>query len=187
MKIIGLAGTNGAGKDTLGEILAKYHGFIFITVSDFLREEAKKRGLKPEREPLRQISAEWRRKKGLGVLVDMAVDEFKKTGKKFNGLVVGSLRNSGEAEAVKKAGGIMVWVDADPKIRYQRVASRQRDKESQMAYEEFLKDEKVEMQHRGDEATLSLSKVKAQADIFIENNSTLDDFRQKIEKALGLA
>src|SRR3990172_3268454 len=67
MKIIELAGTNGAGKDTLGEILAKYHGFIFITVSDFRREEAKKRGLKPEREPLRQISAEWRRKKGLGV------------------------------------------------------------------------------------------------------------------------
>ena len=45
MKIIGIAGTNGSGKDSLGEILAKNYGYMFVSGADFLRDEAKKRGL----------------------------------------------------------------------------------------------------------------------------------------------
>lgn len=186
-KIIGVAGTNGSGKDSLGEILAKYHGYMFVSGADFLREEAKKRGLPIEREVLRTISAEWRRKYGLGVLVDKAVKIFKQSNKKYKGLAVSPMRNPGEAQHIKDLGGVLIWVDADPKIRYDRISKRQRSTEDQKTFDEFLAEEQAEMQHSGDEATLSLSGVKAKADIFLENNGNdLEKFREDTKKALKL-
>lgn len=187
MKIIGTSGTNGSGKDSLGEILAKYHGYMFISVADFLREEAKKRGQQPSREVLRTISAQWRREKGLGVLVDMAMSKFKKAGGKYKGVVISPMRNVGEAKRLKEVGGTLVWVDADPKLRYQRITSRARDAESKLSYEEFLTAEKAEMKQSGDNATLGLADIKPLTDVVIENNTTtLEQFRQTIEKALNL-
>ena len=72
LQIIGIAGTNGAGKDTVGELLAEHYGYLFVSVTELLRAEARRRGLPVEREVLRSISAEWRRELGLGVLVDKA-------------------------------------------------------------------------------------------------------------------
>lgn len=187
MKLVGISGTNGSGKDSLGEILAKYHGYMFISVADLLRKEAKKRGQEPERLDLRTISAEWRREKGTGVLVDMAIEKFKQSNNQYEGLVVGSLRNAGEVEAIHKAGGRVVWVDADPKVRHERVTGRGRDAESKMSYEQFLDHEQAEMIRSGDEHTLNMADVKKMADITIRNDSNdLSNFRKAIEKALGL-
>lgn len=186
-KIIGIAGTNGSGKDSLGEILADDWGYMFVSVADFLRDEAKKRGLPIEREVLRTISAEWRRKYGLGVLVDRAVEMYKQSQDQYEGLVISPMRNVGEADRLKEVGGTLVWIDADPKIRYGRITNRARSAEDKKTYAQFLAEEKIEMKPSGDEATLSLSDVKKRADIFIQNNvKSLEDFRQIAEKALKL-
>jgi len=184
MKIIGIAGTNGSGKDSLGEILAKNYGYMFVSGADFLRDEAKKRGLSIEREVLRTISAEWRRKYGLGVLVDKAFEIYKQSAKKYKGLVISPMRNPGEAQHLKELGGVLIWVDADLKVRYGRITKRQRSTEDQKTFEQFLAEEQAEMEHSGDETTLSLSGVKLKADIFLENNGTLEEFRIATETAL---
>lgn len=187
MKIIGIAGTNGSGKDTVGEILASDYDYMFVSGADFLREEAKKRRLPIEREVLRTISAEWRRQYGLGVLVDKAVEIFNQSNKKYKGLVVSPMRNPGEAQRVKDLGGLLVWIDADPKVRYERITKRQRGAEDQKTFGEFMVEEQAEMEHSGDQATLSLSGVKAKADIFIENNGNdIEAFKNDIKKALNL-
>jgi dephospho-CoA kinase len=186
IKIIGISGTNGSGKDSLGQMLAERHGWLFVSGADFLREEAKKRGSPIEREVLRTISAEWRRKHGLGVLIDMAIELFNNSSGKYHGLIVSPMRNPGEAQHLKDLGGVLVWVDANPKVRYERISQRQRSAEDQKTFEQFLKEEQDEMQHSGDEATLSLSGVKAKADIFLENNgSDIEKFKGAAEKALG--
>src|SRR3989344_2494303 len=105
MKLICVAGTNGSGKDTVGEMLAERHNFLSVSVSDFLREEARKRDLTVERENLRMISAEWRRKYGLGVLVDKSFEIYKQSAKKYKGLVISPMRNPGEAQHLKELGG----------------------------------------------------------------------------------
>jgi cytidylate kinase len=187
MKIIGIGGTDGSGKDSLGEMLAERHGWKFISVTNILREEAAKRGIPLRRDTLREISTEWRRKNGNGVLVDKALDNYQSQTKKFNGLVMASLRNPGEVDRIHELNGKLVWVDAEPRARYERIASRKRGTEDEVTLEQFLKEEKAQLSHSGDSATLSLSGVKAKADIFIENNGNdIEVFKDYAEKKLGL-
>jgi dephospho-CoA kinase len=186
IKLIGVAGTNGSGKDSLGHMLQERHSWLFVSVSDLLRDEARKRGLPIEREVLRTISAEWRRKYGLGVLVDKAVALLNKSGDKYTGVVAIPMRNPGEAQKVKDLGGLLLWVDADPKIRYQRIYSRKRSAEDNKTFEQFLREEHDEMDHQGgDKATLNLAGVKDIADIFLENNGNdIEAFKDYAEKTL---
>src|ERR1700712_2639742 len=121
MNIIGLSGTNGSGKDTLGELLAERYNFLFISVTELLRDGLKERGAPIDREHLRALSAEWRREHGLGVLVDRAMEQYDKVKDQYAGVVMASLRNSGESERLHELKGTLVWLDADPHIRYERI------------------------------------------------------------------
>lgn len=173
MKLIGIGGTNGSGKDTVARILAEEHGFLAVSVSDLLRAECERRGLSVERENLRMISAEWRREGGLGVLVDKAAEEFERQGGVHAGLAVGSLRNPGEVDRVHELGGTVVWVDADPRVRYERImaADRGRAGEDNVTYEEFIAQEEAEMSQSGDAATLNMGAVRAGADVELLNSA----------------
>lgn len=191
LSIIGLSGTNGSGKDSVGQILADQHGYFFMSVTELLRDEAKRRGLAVERENLRAISAEWRRELGLGVLVDKAVAEYEIIKDNYKGLVIASLRNPGEADRVHEFEGTVIWVDADARVRYDRIQAnkhhRGRAEEDNKTFEEFLDEEKAEMQHEGDEATLNMQGVKDKSDLTLINNfDNLDDFASYITKTLDI-
>jgi len=186
-RIIGIAGTNGSGKDTLGELLASDFDWLFISVTDLLRAEAKKRGLPTERQYTSQISAEWRRESGLGVLIDKAVEQYEKQNQEYKGLVISSLRNPGEVDEVHVLGGEVVWIDADPKLRYQRATSRGRGSEDNKTFKQFMTEEAEEMNQGGDSATLNMAGVKQKCDIFIINNGDdLTDFKSLIKQELKL-
>jgi len=188
MKIIGIGGTNGSGKDTVGQTLAERHNWLFVSISDILRDELNHRGQPIERKNLRHLSAEWRRELGLGALIDKALEAFRRQEELHNlgGLAIASLRNYGEADRVHELGGKVIWVDADPEVRYKRISARVRSDEDRKTYEEFLKDEQAEMQHfEGDKATLNLQGVKERTDIVIENSgSDIEAFKDEAEKAL---
>lgn len=193
MKIIGLSGTNGSGKDTVGLMLAERHSYLFISVTDLLRQEARSRGEEPTREVLRTISAEWRRESGhLGVLIDKAVEQYEQVADTYpGGLVIASLRNPGEADRVHELDGTVVWTDADQKVRYDRIiahaAERNRYGEDHKTFEQFCAEEAAEMTTTGDVATLNMSAVKDRADIFVTNDGDdLEIFKTEAELALQL-
>jgi dephospho-CoA kinase len=190
-KIIGLTGTNGSGKDTVGHVLALKHNYLFISVTDILREEVKRRGLTVTRENLRTVSAEWRRKYGLAVLIDMAYDQYQHLAEKYSGLAISSLRNPGEAERVHALGGLVVWVDASARARYDRIqknlAARGRSSEDAKTFEEFEIEEEMEMRTPpgGDDASLNMLGVKQKSDLILNNDGTnLQEFEDFIEQQL---
>lgn len=189
MKIYGLAGTNGAGKDSLADMLVERHKFYFAIATDMLRDELEKRGLPTDRIHKSQLSAEWRRQYGMAAIVDRAIEDFEKVKDQYDGLIIGSLRHPGEVDRVHELEGEVIWVDADPKIRYDRLQKNDRGRvEDRKSYEEFLADEAREMHPEGDEATLNVSAVKAKADIFVENNGNdIAAFKNEAEKILGFA
>jgi len=191
LQAIGLAGTNGSGKDTVGRILAEKYGYLFVSVTDLLRAEAIRRGLPVEREVLRTISAEWRRESGLGVLVDKAITEYEAAKGNYVGVVIASLRNPGEADRIHEIGGSMVWLDADPRVRYDRIqantATRGRAKEDSKTFEQFNSEEAAEMNKptNGDAANLNMSAVKARCDIFITNDEEEKELSLQLKQALA--
>jgi dephospho-CoA kinase len=188
MKLIGIGGTNGSGKDTLCEILAKDYGWLFVSVSgDLIIPELRRRGLPLERENMAGLTAEWNRTIRMGAVIDKAVEKFNQENRahKFGGLVISSLRHPAEADRIHQLGGTVLWIDAAPKVRYNRIFSRGQGDKDKKTFEQFLREERAEMQHSGDEATLNMAGVKAIADIFLTNDTdNLDDFRQAAQKAL---
>ena len=192
LTIIGLAGTNGSGKDSVGQILADKYGYLFVSVSDILRRELERRGLEITRLNMRTVGNEWRRQ-SVGVLVDKAVEEFNKSSDKYAGLAIASIRNPGEADRVHELGGTVLWVDADPKVRYERIqanaAARARAGEDQKTYEQFLSEETAEMNQAPgtDDAVLNMAEVKKLCDVFITNDTTdLAQLQASVAKNLGL-
>lgn len=184
MKIIGLSGTNGSGKDTIGLLLAEKYGYLFADATAMLGAELDKRGLSHERVNKAALSAEWRREYGMGVIVDKAVEAF--NAGNFKGVIVGSLRHPGEADRVHELGGKVVWVDADQHVRYTRITSNNRGRvEDRKTFEQFVEEEAVEMTPSGDAATLNVAAVKERADIVIHNDGNdIEQFKVEAEKTL---
>lgn len=183
IKIIGISGTNGSGKDSLGHMLAEQYSWLFVPATNAIRAELKKRGLPLERENMRALANEWRKQFGAGVLIDKAVELYRESN--YKGLAIASIRSVGEAERVHELGGKIVWVDANPKVRYLRINSRQRSSEDNKTFEQFLAEEKAEMFGNDDKTTLNMSEVKVRADIFIDNDGNdIEAFKNAAEKAL---
>lgn len=172
--IIGIGGTNGAGKDTVAQLLADKYGYLFVGATELLNEELMKRGWPLDRVHKSQLSAEWRRESGMAAIVDKAVAAYEKVpAGTYKGMVVGSLRHPGEADRVHELGGKVLWIDADPEVRYRRITSidRGRGLEDNKSFEDFLADEKREMTPSGDAATLNMAGVREKADHTVWNNS----------------
>jgi len=183
--IIGLGGTNGAGKDTVAEILVEKYGYLFVGATELLVGELQARSWPLDRVHKAKLSAEWRRQMGMAAIVDkaLAVYESQPRGK-YKGLVVSSLRHPGEADRVHSLGGKVFWIDAEPEVRYQRIqsANRGRGVEDDKSFEAFLADEQREMTPEGDGATLNMAAVKERADSTIWNNSS---DKQQLESELA--
>lgn len=185
MVIFGIAGTNGSGKDTVSNMLAERYGFFVASATDMFEAELKKRGLPTERSYKRELSAEWRRQYGMAAIVDRAVEEAKAAG--YDKIIVGSLRHPGEADRIHELGGKVIWVDAEPETRYQRITSTDRGRvEDKKTFEQFMADEEAEMHQSGDAATISTLAVKQRSDIFLENShQDIATFKDAAEIALG--
>ena len=191
MKLVALAGTNGSGKDTVGSVIAEKYNYLFVSVSDLLRVECRRRGLPVERQHLRAISAEWRREFGLGVLIDKSIELAENSDKHYDGVVACPMRNIGEAQHAKDIGGTLIWVDADPRMRYERIqaADRGRSGEDDKTYEEFLKEEQDEMHppDPNDPSLLNGAGVKALADATILNESDMESLEKAVVVVLQKA
>lgn len=169
MILIGLSGTFAAGKDTLAQHLAKTHGFAHVSTSDIVRADTQKLYGNTDRPTLRKHANELRENGGAGVLVDMALAQAGEA----KALVVSAIRSIGEVEALKAAGGVMVFIDADPRVRYERAFARKRDVEAGMSFEEFMDSEQKELDKpRDNKHEQNLFGVRDVSDYVLQNATT---------------
>lgn len=189
-EIIGLAGTNGAGKDTLGDLRLERHNARKVSLSDILRIEADKRGLSHERGNLSGISVEISSKLGAGALSAMTIHNFHKTRTPDEaGLSIVSIRRPDEARAIQEAGGALLWIDADREIRYQRIVEGNRGRiDDVVTFEEFCAQEDKEMHPRGDDPfALNMAGVRDMADIHLINEfNSKEGFEKDLIDRFGL-
>lgn len=183
-EIIGIAGTNASGKDTLAHMRAEISGCQHVTVSDILRRHLITQGIPLERKNLSDLSRQWRQETGdYGTLVTRTISAYlgEKALMGFTGLSVVSLRHPQEAERIKDHDGKVIWIDADPITQYTRISSVNRSRiDDNKSFEEFLAEEEQDMNpgEDNDPARVNMSAVKEIADIHITNNySTLTEYR----------
>ena len=175
LRIIGLTGTNGAGK---GEAAAFFHqkSYEIYSLSDILREELVKRGLPLSRDNLIKTGNELRQKFGADILAKKAWARIKSKA------VVDSIRNPSEVEFFrKKASFVLLAIDAPVDLRFKRIMRRGR-LESIKNLEEFIAKEAEEMS--SNPSRQQLQACLALADYTIINDGTLSEFHQKLEKFL---
>lgn len=169
--VIGIAGTNGSGKDTLALLREQLQGSMTLSFSDMLRKEATKRGLDHSRQNLGAISTEWNVKYGPDVLYDKVMEHYQRERDGKGGLSIVSVRRVAEAETIKQGGGLIVWVDADQKTRYQRVQKSRGRADDMVSFEEFQRIEDAELYNKsGAKGAMDAAGIAEMADVKIENN-----------------
>lgn len=191
--LIGVAGTNCAGKDTVGEALQR-HGFYVVSASrDVITEYARKHfnvtaEEAKERSVLSRAGNQMRELLGPAAVVHVAIDHYQEEEKPFAGLAVTSLRTLAEAEAVQSLGGIVVYVDAPAKLRWQRAQSRARDKEAKLSFDEFVANEQIELKglSEGDPKTvMHIEAIGEIADLKLFNEKNgIEEFEEHAYEAL---
>jgi len=175
--IIGITGKNGSGKTEVANYL-KLKGFEYISLSDILREEAKKRNIRENRENLRNLGNELRKKFGPGILAELALKKIKQD----KNYCVDSIRNPNEiAELNKIKNFLLIGVKAKIELRYKRVLDRGRIGDN-ISFEKFK--ELEEKENSKEEEKQQLDKCLKIADKIIENNGTIEELHRKIDKIL---
>ena len=174
-RLIGLTGTNGAGKGEAAAFFQK-KGFAYFSLSDVIREELKKEGRVPSRNNMIQMGNQLRERFGADILARRVMERVK--GK----AVIDSIRNPQELAFLRKQETfISIAIDAPAELRYGRVKERGRE-ESASTLEEFIAKEAEEMTNIDKEQ--QLKNCIALADFKIVNDGSLENLHQKLEKFL---
>ena len=185
MRIIGLAGTHASGKDTVADYLVKNYGFYHVSTGDIVRDVAMQKYGSIERPVLYKTANEIRTEYGHGATGHMALEKFDRVKDKCKGLVVSGFRAIAEAQAVKDAGGVIVFIDAPEKLRFERLRDRARVEEGELSYEEFKKRESTE--NGGVDPAVDIGAIKSISDYEIINTTNnIPEFIKDVEKTLGL-
>lgn len=178
--IIGITGTLGAGKGTVVEYLVREKGFCHFSVRDFLREELEKREMPVNRDTLTAIANTLRVKHGTSYIIEQL---FLKARECDSHSVIESIRTPGEIESLRKNDQFfLLAVDADPRVRYQRIRKRNSETD-QISFRVFLENEEREM-HSTNPFHQHLAACIKQADFVIMNNGSILQLNEQTEAFL---
>ena len=181
--IIGITGTIGAGKGTVVEYLVQKKGFVHFSARALILEEVKKRGLEVVRENTTLVADSLRAAFGPDHIAKELCRRAAAVQAEGKSAVVESLRSIGEINFIRTIPGSKVFaVDADPRIRYERVCSRKSDLD-QVTFERFVAQERAEI-NPDDPTKGNLSACIALADVVFMNNGDLAALHRQIEEAL---
>ncbi len=179
MTYIGLTGPIASGKNEVAKYLIK-KGFRYISLSEILREIAKKLGVKITRENLQDLGDRLRREYGNDYLARKALEKMDE-----GNWVINSIRNPGEVEFFRKnlKEFYLIAVDAPLEIRWERIRKRQKDTDPK-TFEEFLKINERDLGINQPEYGQGVKRCMEMADFLIVNDGSLKELYEKVKKIL---
>jgi len=177
--IIGLTGSLAAGKGVVSDYF-KEKGFVYLSLSDELRQIAKERKIEITRENLQNLGNKLREESGSGVLAKLVIKKIKN--QEYKKAIVDGIRNPTEIEELNQLKDFfLVAVDANPKIRFERMISRNRESDP-ITWEEFLKVDKKDKGIGEKESGQGVGKCMKLAKFILLNEGDLNEIKEKIEQ-----
>ena len=184
--VIGITGTNGAGKGAVVERLVKKYNFAHYSVRNYLLDFMKQQGYADnDRNAMRSIANNLRDIHSPSYIVEQLLGQAMQIqkGAKNSISIIESIRVPKEAIALKNKGRgqfFLLAVDADPRVRYQRIIQRKSETDN-VTYQEFLKQEESEMENF-EEHKQNLKGCINMADQVIYNDGSFEKLNIEIDK-----
>lgn len=177
--LIGITGSFGAGKGSVARYLVEKKGFAHFSARAFITEEIKKRGLPVDRDSMTLVANDLRKNGGPTFIFEELVKQAKALG---SDAVVESVRAVAEAKYIKLHGGVVIGVDAEPKIRYERIIKRGAETDH-VSYEKWRQQEMNESNPE-DPTKQDIYGALRESDYIIMNTKTLGELEEEIEHFL---
>lgn len=128
-KVIGISGMPGAGKGVASEA-AKLLGLDVLVLGDVIREETQRRGLEPTPKNIGAVMLQVREDEGLAAVAKRLLPKIEAC--RSGVVIVEGIRGLQElTELESKYDVLTLAVHASPKIRYQRLVSRWKERRPQ--------------------------------------------------------
>lgn len=178
--IIGIAGTLGAGKGTVVRYLIDTKGFTHLSVREYLWEEVDRRGLTRVRDNLSLVANDLRANYGAEYLAQQLLARAESYG---TDVIIESLHTPAEAAYLRDHGAVILGVDADVRIRYERIKERGTETDD-VSFEKFVEDNERELAS-ADIARHNIRAVTEAADYRVSNNGTLEELHAQIDAILS--
>lgn len=177
---IGLTGPIGSGKGVLAEYF-KDQGFYSISLSQILREIARKEGVPEERTALQDLGNSMREKHGAGYLGAEAYKRILSKGVFYS--AIDGIRNPGEIAELRDSleSFLLISIDAERKRRWPWIQKRNKSSDPK-TWEEFLIVDERDLGHGEKETGQAVAKCMKMADYHFDNDGTERDLIAKIDK-----
>jgi dephospho-CoA kinase len=177
MKIIGVVGKNGSGKDEVLKYLRIKYSVPFLGTGDIVRGIAVKEGIESTRFNLQEISERYFKQYGQGCFIKMAVEQIQKNGWNISG--ISGIRSLNDVTILKTMlGGDFILVNiyiTGPRERYNRMVKRVEARDPQ-SFEQFL------ILDDNEEKIFRVGEAAQHADYSIANDGSLDDLHNAINQ-----
>ncbi len=184
MKVIGLSGTIGSGKNEVKEIIKNRFNCYYVTLSDVIRGEVERRKGLMDRKTLQNMGNEMREKYGTHILAMLAV-EYLPRDKEL--IIIDGIRNPGEGEYLReKFGKNFLWlgIDSPREIRFRRAIDRQQHNDPK-SLEEFSKLDDRDQGAGESDYGQQTKKCIEQCDKVIVNDRNLEELKNKVNATLN--
>lgn len=183
--IIGITGWMAAGKDTVADYLIEKRGFLYISLSDIIREALRAEGREVSRDNLREKGNELRDQYGPDYLAQQALKKVAENPDKD--YVIPSIRQSAEVRVLRENPTFTLWAVVGPiEERFARMQARKRGDDQLITSIEVLK-EKEAAENGGTANCQEVGVTVGMADVTIDNSGTFDELYAKVDEILGKA
>jgi dephospho-CoA kinase len=178
--IIGVTGSFGAGKGSVANYLVKEKGFKHFSARAFITEEIERRGMRVDRDSMTTVANDLRQQGGPSYIFEQLVKQAKECG---GDAVVESIRAVAEAKYIKEQGGYVLGVDADPQVRYERIAKRGSETDH-VSFEKWREQELAES-NPDDPTKQDIFGALHESDQVINNTDSLPELHAEVDKFLA--
>lgn len=176
--IVGLTGSFGAGKGCVADYLVS-KGFRHFSARSFIILEIDRRGLRVNRDSMTTVANDLRKQHGPTYIFEQLVEMAREHG---GDCVVESIRAVAEAQYLKSQGGFVLGVDADPKLRYERIVNRGSETDN-VTFEEW-RDQEIRESNPDDPTKQDIFGALKESNVVVRNEGTIEELHQQIDEVL---
>ena len=175
MKVIGVVGMPASGKGEFARIAGSM-GIPVIVMGDMIRKAVFEAGLEPTDANFGATATRLRAERGMDAIGQLCVPEVRRQSAPV--VLIDGIRGDAEVNLFRKEFSrfILIRIDSTFENRLSRVAARGRSDDFKTAGELHNRDER--------ELGWGLGNALKQADLYIENNGTLDQFSGTVHQLL---